>query len=89
MPNVAFFLLVSNVTLHRNEHGESFNDLVNETTDTTESEVKTKKKRGQPRQKGENANKEWENDEGFALIDAWSSIEQLFNCKHLKYHLRD
>ena len=89
MPNVAFFLLVSNVTLHRNANDESYNDFVNETTDTTENEVKIKKKRGQPRQKGENANKEWQNDEGFALIVAWSSIEQLFNCKHLKYHLRD
>ena len=25
----------------------------------------------------------------FALIDTWSGIKQLFNCKHPKYHLHD
>ena len=25
----------------------------------------------------------------FALIDSWSGIEQLFNCKHPKYHPHD
>ena len=80
---------VSNFTLHRNTNGESHNNLVDETTDTTESEVKIKKKRGQPRQKGGSGNKEWEDDEIFALIDAWSGIEQLFNFKHSKYYLHD
>ena len=70
--------------LHRNTNGESYNDLVDETTDTTESEVEIKKKRGEPRQKGESGNKEWEDDEIFVLIDAWSGIEQLFHCKHPK-----
>ena len=31
----------------------------------------------------------WEDDKIFALIDAWSGIKQLINCKHPKYHLRD
>ena len=44
---------MSNLTLHRNANGESYNDLVGETTDTTESEMEIKKKRGQPRQKRE------------------------------------
>ena len=73
-------------TLHRNTNGESYNDLVNEATDTMEVEIN--KKRGQPREKGESGNKEWEDDEIFALIDAWFRME-LFNCKHRKYHLRD
>ena len=51
--------------------------------------MEIKKKRGEPRQKGESGNKEWEDDEIFVLIDAWSGIEQLFHCKHPKYHLRD
>ena len=80
-------LLVSNFTLYRNTNGESYNDLVCGTTDTTESEVEIKKKRGWHRKKEESGNKEWD-DKIFALIDAWSGIEQLFNCKHLKYHLR-
>ena len=54
-----------------------------------EIEVKIKNKRGWPRQKGESGNKKWEDDEIFALIDAWSGIGQLFNWKHLKYHLLD
>ena len=78
---------MSNFTLHRNTNGKSHKDLVDETTDTTESEVEIKKKI--KRQKGESDNKEWEDNEIFALIDAWSGIEQLFNCKHPKYHLRD
>ena len=44
---------MSDFTLHRNTNGESYNDLVDETTDTTESEVEIKKKRGRPRQKEE------------------------------------
>ena len=48
-----------------------------------------KKKRGQPRQKGESGNKEWEDDKIFVLIDAWSDIKELFNCKHLKHYLCD
>ena len=82
-------LLVSNFTLHRNTIGESYKDLVDETTDTTESEVEITKKRGRPRQNGESGNKEWEDDEIFTLTGAWSGIEQLFNCKHPKYYLRD
>ena len=35
-------LLVSNFTLHRNTNAESYNDLVDETTDTPESEVEIK-----------------------------------------------
>ena len=54
--------------LHRNTNGESFNDLVSETTDTTESEVEIKNKSCWPRQKGESGNKEWEDKEIFALI---------------------
>ena len=50
---------------------------------------KLRKKRGRPVQKGESGNKEWEDDEIFALTDAWSGIEQYFNCKDPKYHLRD
>ena len=50
-------LFVSNFTLHRNTNGESYNDI-DETTDTTESEVEIIKKRGQPRQKGESGNKD-------------------------------
>ena len=42
-----------------NTNDECYNDLVQETTDTTESEVEIKQKRGQPRQKGESGNKEW------------------------------
>ena len=30
-----------------------------------------------------------EDDGIFALIDSWSGIEQLFNCKHPKYHPHD
>ena len=60
---------MSNFTLHRNTNGESYNDLVNETNDTTESEVEIKKKWGRPRQKGESGNKEWEDGKIFALID--------------------
>ena len=82
-------LLVSNFTLHRNTNGENYDDIVDETTDTMESEVEVKKQRGQPRRNWKNGNKEWEDDEIFALIDAWSGIKQLFNCKHLKYHLCD
>ena len=90
MPNITLLLLlVSNVTLHMTASGESYNDLVDETTGTTESDVGIKKKRGRPRQKGESGNKEWEDDEIFALIDVWSGIKHLFNCKHPKYHLRD
>ena len=59
---------MSNVTLHMTASGESYNDLVDETADTTESEVEIKKKRGRPRQKGESGNKEWEDDEIFALM---------------------
>ena len=44
-------LLVSNFTLHRNTNAESYNDLVDETTDTPESEVEIKKNRDPPRQK--------------------------------------
>ena len=44
-------LLVSNFTLQRNINAESYNDLVDETTDTAESEVKIKKNRDPPRQK--------------------------------------
>ena len=51
-------LLVSNFTLHRNTCDESYNDFVNETTDTMESEVEIKKKRDRPRQKGKSGNKE-------------------------------
>ena len=36
---------MSNFTLHRNTNGESYNDLVDETTDITESKVEIKKKR--------------------------------------------
>ena len=90
MPKVTLlFLLLSNFTFHRNTNGESYNGIVDETTDTTESEVEIKKKRGQPTQKGENGNKEWGDDGMFALIDASSGTKQLFNCKHPKYHLRD
>ena len=39
---------------------ECYNNLVQETTNTTESEVEITQKRGQPRQKGESGNKEWE-----------------------------
>ena len=78
---------MSNFTLHKNTNGESYSNLVDETTDTTEVEIK--KNRGQPRQKQESGNKEWEDDKIFALIDTWSGIKQLFNCKHPKYHLRD
>lgn len=81
-------LLVSNFTLQRNINAESYNDLVDETTDTAESEVKIKKNRDPPRQKEKSGNKEWKDDESFVLIYAWSSIEQLFNAKHPKYHLR-
>ena len=35
---------MSNFTLHRNTNGESYNDLVDETTDITESKVEIKKK---------------------------------------------
>ena len=41
-------LLVSNFTLYRNSNDESCNDLVDETTDTTESEVEIKKKKRKP-----------------------------------------
>ena len=68
-------LLKSDFTLHRNTNGEGYNDLVEETTDTTESKEEIKKKRARPRQKGESGKKEWEDDENFALIDAWSDIE--------------
>ena len=63
-------LVVSNFTLHRNTNGENYDDIVDETTDTMESEVEVKKKRGQPRRNWKNGNKEWEDDEIFALIDA-------------------
>ena len=82
-------LLVSNFNLHRNTNGECYKDPVDETTDTTESKVEITKKRGRPRQKGESGNKEWEDDEFFTLTGTWSGIEQLFNCKHPKYYLRD
>ena len=86
MLNVTLLLLlVSNFTLHKNTNCESYNDLVDGTTDTTENEVEIKKKKGWARQKGESGNKEWEDDEIIALIDAWSGIKQLFTCKHLKY----
>ena len=41
---------MSNFTLHRNTNGESYNDLVDETTDITESKVEIKKKRFRHRQ---------------------------------------
>ena len=53
---------MSNFNLHWNTIGESYNDLEDETTGTTESEVEITKKRGWPRQKGESAIKEWEDD---------------------------
>ena len=36
-----------------------------------------------------NANKEWSDEEVFLLIDAWREINQLYNVKHPKYHLKD
>ena len=80
---------MSNFTLHRNTNYESYNDLIDETTDSTENEVEIKKKRDWPRLKRESGNKKWEDDKIFALIDAWSGIEQLFNCKYPKYDLRN
>ena len=68
-------LLKSDFTLHRNTNGEGYNDLVEETTDTKESKEEIKKKRARPRQKRESGKKEWEDDEIFALIDAWSDME--------------
>ena len=41
---------MSNFNLHRNTNGESYNDLVDETTDITESKVEIKKKRFRHRQ---------------------------------------
>ena len=61
---------MSHFTLHRNANGESYNNLVDETTSTTESEVEIKKKWGRPIQKGKSDNKEWEAVEIFVLIDA-------------------
>ena len=90
LPNITLLLLlVSNFTFHRKKNCESYNDLLDKTTETTETEVEMKKKRIWPRQKGESDNKEWEDDKIFALIDAWSGIEQYFNCKHQKYHPPD
>ena len=54
-----------------------------------EIEEEPTKKRGRPKQKGEANNKFWEDDEVFILIETWSRIDQLYNCKHPKYHLRD
>ena len=64
---------MSNFTLHRNTNDESYIDPVDEATDT----------------KRESGNKEWEDGKMFALRDTYSGIEQLLNCKHPKYHLRD
>ena len=79
-------LSVSNITLNKNTNGESYNNLLDERTDMMESEEEIRKKRGQPRQKEERGNKEWEDDKSFTLIDIWSRIEQL---KHPKYDLHD
>ena len=36
-----------------------------------------------------NANKEWSDEEIFLFIDSWCEIDQLYNVKYAKYHLKD
>ena len=49
-----------------------------------------KRQHGRPKSNGTvNANKEWSDEEIFLLIDAWREIDQLYNVKHPKYHLKE
>ena len=58
--------------------------------ETNESNRDHKWPRGRPKSNGTiNANKEWSDEEIFLLIDAWREIDQLYNVKHLKYHLKE
>ena len=58
--------------------------------ETNESNRDHKWPRGRPKSNGTiNANKEWSDEEIFLLIDAWRKIDQLYNVKHPKYHLKD
>ena len=58
--------------------------------ETNESNRDHKRPRGRPKYNGTfNANKEWSDEEIFLLIDAWREIDQLYNVKHPKYHLKE
>ena len=58
--------------------------------ETNESNRDHKRPRGRPKFNDTiNANKEWSDEEVFLLIDAWREINQLYNVKHPKYHLKD
>ena len=48
-----------------------------------------KKQRGRPKHSESNANKEWDDEEIYQLIEAWRNLEQLYNVRHPKYHLKD
>ena len=58
--------------------------------ETNEPNRDHKRPAGRPKPNGTiNANEEWSDEEIFLLIDAWCEIEQLYNVKHSKYHLKD
>ena len=46
--------------------------------------------RGRPKSNGTiNTNKEWSDEDIFMSIDAWREIDQLYNVKHQKYHMKN
>ena len=60
-----------------------------EETYVAPKEPVNKKQRGRPKLSDSNANREWRDDEIYHLIEAWRGLEQLYNVRHPKYHLRD
>ena len=46
------------------------------------------KVRRRPKQRREATSKDRKDSNVFALIENWSAVDQLFNCKYPKYHLR-
>ena len=55
-----------------------------------ESNRDLKRPRGRPESNGTiNINKEWSDEDIFMSIDAWREIDQLYNVKHPKYHMKN
>ena len=75
-----------NFFIHRTAN---YSDFDSNSQQPQEIEAEPPKKRGHPKQNREANNQFWEDDEVFILIDTWSRLDQLYNCQHPKYHLRD